>query len=57
MNGLEMTKSHMGLQDLKKVCTNYPKCRFYAIHRADYQIEECSQIAFPVDGEFVETGE
>lgn len=57
VNGLETTKSHMGLQDLKKVCTNYPKCRFYAVHRADYDIERSDQIAFPKDGEILEIGE
>lgn len=54
VNGLKTTDNHMGLEDCKEICKKYPNCKFYAIHRADYNAETINNMKFPNDGDTLE---
>ena len=54
VTGLKTTDVHMGLEDYKELYKKYPKCKFYAIHRADYNVEGINNIEFPNDGDMLE---
>lgn len=45
---------HMGVCDLIKLAQEYPQKKIYAIHRADYEHENITEIEFPEDGEVIE---
>lgn len=51
---LETTEWHIGLNDFKNMNNKYPNCKFYVIHRPDYDISGIKNIKFPVDGEVLE---
>lgn len=44
VTGFKTTTMHMGLEDYKELYKEYPKCEFYAIHRADYNTEGISGV-------------
>lgn len=44
----------MGLDDYKGLYKEYPNCKFYAIHRGDYNTEDISNVMFPNDGDILE---
>lgn len=54
VTGLKSTDTHIGLEEYKGLYKKYENCKFYAIHRADYDIEGISNIKFPMDGEIEE---
>ncbi len=54
VTGLKTTDMHMGLDDYKELYKKYPNCKFYATHRADYDIEGIDSVKFPKDGEILE---
>ena len=54
VTGLKTTDVHMGLEDYKELYKKYPKCKFYVIHRADYNVEGINNIKFPNDGDVLE---
>lgn len=54
VTGLKTTPAHIGLEDYKELYKKYPNCKFYAIHRNDYDIEGISSVEFPKDGEILE---
>ena len=47
VTGLKTTDMHMGLEDYKGLYKKYINCKFYAIHRADYNVEENICLEFP----------
>lgn len=54
VTGIKTTNMHMGLEDYKELYKEYPSCKFYAIHRADYNVEGISSVKFPNDGEILD---
>lgn len=52
--GLKTTEKHMGLDDYKELYKQYPNCKFYSIHRNDYNVEGISGVEFPNDGDILE---
>lgn len=44
----------MGLEEYEELYKKYSHCKFYAIHRADYEISRISDIEFPEDGDVLE---
>ena len=54
VTGLKSTDTHIGLEEYKELYKKYENCKFYAIHRADYDIKGISNIKFPMDGEIEE---
>lgn len=50
---IETTDCHIGLNDFKNIDKKYPNCRFYGIHRGDYDISGIQNIQFPEDGEIL----
>ena len=54
VTGLKTTDMHMGLEDYKGLYKKYINCKFYAIHRADYNVEDIIGVEFPNDGEILE---
>ena len=54
VTGLKSTDKHIGLEEYKELYKKYENCKFYAIHRADYDIKGISNIKFPMDGEIEE---
>lgn len=54
VTGLKTTDMHMGLEDYKELYKKYPNCKFYAIHRADYDTKGINSVKFPNDGELLE---
>lgn len=54
VTGLKTTDMHMGLEDFKELHKEYPNCKFYAIHRADYNVEGINSVNFPNDGDILE---
>lgn len=54
VTGLKTTDMHMGLEDYKELYKKYPNCKFYAIHRADYNVEGINNVKFPNDGDILE---
>lgn len=53
VTGLKTTEQHMGLEDYKELYKEYPDCRFYALHRADYNVEGISNVEFPNDADTI----
>lgn len=51
---LQTNDSHMGLEDYEKIANQYPNCKFYALHRGDYEIPQKSAVHFPMDGDEIE---
>lgn len=54
VDACKATKSnpaHIGLTDLLEVVNNYKNCKFYTVHREDYEIQESDNVIFPVDGD------
>ncbi len=51
---VETTEWHIGLKDFKDIDKKYPNCKFYAIHRPDYEIRGINGVEFPEDGEILE---
>lgn len=47
----ESNKVHIGLNDLKTCSTKYNNCKFYAVHRSNYQTNNIDNIVFPNDGD------
>lgn len=45
---------HIGLENYKELYKDYPKCKFYAIHRSDYNTTGITEIKFPNDGDTLE---
>lgn len=54
VTGLKTTDMHVGLEDYKELYKKYPNCKFYAIHRADYDIKGIDNVKFPNDGDMLE---
>lgn len=54
VNGLVTDYNHMGLEDYVKIAKQYNNCKFYAIHRGDYEVKYTDIINFPIDGEVIE---
>lgn len=54
VTGLKTTNVHIGLDDYKELYKKYPNCKFYAIHRADYDTEGVNSVNFPNDGDILE---
>lgn len=54
VTGLSTTDSHIGLEDYKELYKEYPNCKFYAVHRADYNTEGINGVEFPNDGDILE---
>ena len=54
VTGLKTTDMHVGLEDYKQLYKKYSNCRFYAIHRADYDTSRIDSVLFPNDGEVIE---
>ena len=50
VNGIETTPIHMGLNDFTEFAKKYKDCKFYAIHRGDYE-ERNEFVNFPEDGD------
>lgn len=51
VTGLKTTEMHIGLEDYKELYNKYPNCKFYAIHRGDYDVNGIDTVEFPNDGE------
>ncbi|MBQ9834246.1 MAG: hypothetical protein IJO33_03540 [Bacilli bacterium] len=47
-------KAHIGLVDLTNIADQYANCKFYAVHRSDYELPTDSKVIFPQDGDEVE---
>ena len=45
---------HMGLDELIEISEKYPNCKFYAIHRSDYEVPQDTKVFFPKDGDIIE---
>ena len=54
VTGLKTTDMHVGLDDYKELYKKYKNCKFYAIHRADYNFDDIIGVEFPNDGEILE---
>lgn len=42
---------HIGLDELIEIASKYPNCKFYAIHRGDYEVPNGTEVLFPNDGD------
>ena len=51
VTGLKTTEMHVGLSDYQELYKKYPNCKFYAIHRPDYDTNGTYNVEFPNDGE------
>ena len=49
-NGINTNANHMGLTDFTEYAKKYKKCKFYAIHRGDYE-DRNEYVNFPEDGD------
>lgn len=54
VTGLKTTEMHIGLEDYKELYNKYPNCKFYAIHRGEYDVNGIDTVEFPNDGEIQE---
>ncbi len=54
VTGVKTTEMHIGLDDYKELYAKYPNCKFYAIHRADYDTNGIDSVKFPNDGDILE---
>lgn len=50
VNGITTTPMHMGLADFTEYAKKYKNCKFYAIHRGDYE-DRNEYVNFPEDGD------
>lgn len=53
VTGLKTSQAHVGLEDYLELYKKYPNCKFYAIHRGDYELPETEYVQFPMDGDTV----
>ena len=53
VTGLKTTEMHIGLEDYKELYKKYPNCKFYAIHRGEYDVNGIDSVEFPKDGEIL----
>ena len=53
VTGLKTTEMHIGLEDYKELYKKYPNCKFYAIHRGEYDVNGIDSVEFPNDGEIL----
>ena len=53
VTGLETTNMHIGFEDYKKLYEKYPNCKFYAVHRGDYEVSKIGNVVIPNDGEIL----
>ena len=51
---LESSVSHIGIDAYEGLIKKYPDCKFYAIHRSDYDTSKIDDVYCPVDGEILE---
>jgi len=42
---------HIAFEELKEFAEYYNKCKFYAVHRGDYNIQDRGQVNVPEDGD------
>ena len=49
-NSINTTPMHMGLTDFTEYAKKYKNCKFYAIHRSDYE-DRNEYVNFPEDGD------
>ena len=54
VNSLKTNDMHIGLDDIKILNQKYQNCKFYAIHRGDYNASNMQNIEFPNDGDVIE---
>lgn len=54
VTGPKTKEMHIGLEDYLQMHTKYPKCKFYAVHRGDYEIPGTNDVVFPMDGDSIE---
>ena len=52
VNGITTTPMHMGLADFTEYAKKYKNCKFYAIHRGDYE-DRNEYVNFPEDGDIL----
>lgn len=50
----ETTDEHVGLNDFKELYKKYGNCKFYAVHRGDYNSDGINTVNFPDDGDVLE---
>lgn len=53
VTGIKTTDMHMGFEEYKKLSKKYPNCKFYAVHRGDYEIDNFDGIEMPNDGDIL----
>jgi len=46
---------HMSFEELREISEKYNSCKFYAVHRGDYEIKNKGKVIVPNDGEEFET--
>lgn len=54
VSGLKTSQMHMGLEDYIKLHEQYRNCKFFAVHRGDYDTSGIDTVNFPNDGENIE---
>lgn len=42
---------HISFEELKEFADKYNDCKFYAVHRGDYEIKDKGKVIVPIDGE------
>lgn len=42
---------HISFEELKEFAEKYSNCKFYAVHRSDYEIQDKGKVNVPSDGE------
>jgi len=42
---------HISFEELKGIAEKYGNCKFYAIHRGDYEVADKGKVYMPNDGE------
>ena len=53
VTGLQTNNSHIGFEDYKELYKKYPNCKFYAVHRGDYEINNANEVKIPNDGDSI----
>lgn len=48
-----MQDVHISFEELKEFADKYNNCKFYAIHRGDYEIQDKGKVFVPDDGEVI----
>lgn len=49
-----MKDIHISVEELEELAEKYNNCKFYAIHRGDYEIPKTDKVIFPADGYTIE---